>query len=554
MDIRDVRRVLVVGSGTMGLQVGLQCATSGYNVAMYDLEPAALDAGARPLSAYAEELVAAGRIDSAARDQALGRVTWTSDSAAAAAAEADILSESVPEDPALKAASSGSSMPSARPARSSRRTRRRCSPRRSPRRRVGPSASPRCTSTSPSGRRTWLDVMPLRGTSQETTDLLWAFARRIGQIPIHVRKESPGYVFNAMYDAINREAITLAANGVASVEDVDRAWMGIFKMPIGPFGMLDGVGLDTAWHITDYWAGRTGDAQLRRNAAFLKRYLERGCVGVKSGEGFYNYPSPAFARPDFVTSGTKEVESMTSAAPPPAPLAPPPRQVRPRGFHGQRGITAAFPPADPALYRSLLPSVFGLPESPLVVVSVVSYHDVDAPLVPYGEGYAVLACRQGGQSGWYVVTMPVDDRTACDSGRSIGFPKYVADRIELEVTDGAWLGRVAHQARRHARHVHAERGCRAVADDQHRSGVAVSSPPPTRSWPARQPGRHAALRAAAQGHDSRDGDHPGRPRGGMGRVAAPRGVARLQRRSTSSRGTGSSSRPGSATRAPCPAP
>jgi len=127
--------------------------------------------------------------------------------------------------------------------------------------------------------------------------------------------------------------------------------MGIFKMPIGPFRMLDGVGLDTAWHITDYWAGRTGDAQLRRNAAFLKRYLDRGCVGVKSGEGFYRYPSPAFARPDFVTSGTKEVESMRSAAPPPAALAPSPRQVRPWAFHGQRGITVAFPPADPVLYR-----------------------------------------------------------------------------------------------------------------------------------------------------------------------------------------------------------
>jgi 3-hydroxybutyryl-CoA dehydrogenase len=152
-----------------------------------------------------------------------------------------------------------------------------------------------------------VDVMPLPGTSPETTDLLWAFARKLGQIPIFVRKESPGYVFNAMYNAINREAITLAANGVASIEDVDRAWMGIFKMPIGPFGMLDGVGLDTVWHISDYWASRTGDAQLRRNAAFLKEYVDRGLVGVKSGEGFYRHPGPAYARPDFVTSGANEV-------------------------------------------------------------------------------------------------------------------------------------------------------------------------------------------------------------------------------------------------------
>ena len=70
------------------------------------------------------------------------------------------------------------------------------------------------------------------------------FARRIGQIPIRLRRESFGYVFNALYNAINREALTLVANRIASVEDVDRAWMGIMKMPVDPFGMLDGVGLE----------------------------------------------------------------------------------------------------------------------------------------------------------------------------------------------------------------------------------------------------------------------------------------------------------------------
>jgi 3-hydroxybutyryl-CoA dehydrogenase len=145
-----------------------------------------------------------------------------------------------------------------------------------------------------------VDVMPHPGTSPETTELLLAFARSIGQIPIELRKESSGYVFNAMYSALNEAAITLVANGIASVEDVDRAWMGITKMPIGPFGMLDGVGLDTVWDITDFWAGRTGDAQRRRNADFIKPYVDRGCLGVKSGEGFYRYPNPAWSAPDFV--------------------------------------------------------------------------------------------------------------------------------------------------------------------------------------------------------------------------------------------------------------
>jgi 3-hydroxybutyryl-CoA dehydrogenase len=87
---------------------------------------------------------------------------------------------------------------------------------------------------------------------------------------------------------------------VATFETVDRAWMGVFKMSVGPFGMLDEVGLDTVWHITDFWATAIGDDQLRRNADLLKGYLDRGRLGTKSGAGFYDYPDPAFTRPGFL--------------------------------------------------------------------------------------------------------------------------------------------------------------------------------------------------------------------------------------------------------------
>jgi 3-hydroxybutyryl-CoA dehydrogenase len=153
-----------------------------------------------------------------------------------------------------------------------------------------------------------VDVMPHPGTSPETTELLLAFARSIGQIPIFLRRENYGYVFNAMYTALNDAAMALVANGITSIQDVDRAWMGVMHMPIGPFGMLDGVGLDTVWDISDYWARQTSDPQRRSNADFVKGYVDRGCLGVKSGEGFYRYPDPAWAGPGFV-----ETEPPTSA-------------------------------------------------------------------------------------------------------------------------------------------------------------------------------------------------------------------------------------------------
>jgi 3-hydroxybutyryl-CoA dehydrogenase len=146
-----------------------------------------------------------------------------------------------------------------------------------------------------------VDIMPHPGTSPETVEVLHAFAKRIGQIPILLHKENYQYVFNAMLGALNTAALKLAADEVASVEDIDRAWMGVMKIPIGPFGIMDVVGLQTVWDITQYWATVTGDAQLQANANFLKGYVDQEMLGVKNGKGFYQYPDPAYSRPDFLT-------------------------------------------------------------------------------------------------------------------------------------------------------------------------------------------------------------------------------------------------------------
>jgi 3-hydroxybutyryl-CoA dehydrogenase len=297
----EVRRVLVIGSGTMGLQIGLQAATHGFDVVLHDADPAALDGAEQRLRGYGESPVAAGSISVDALEHALVRIERIADPAAAAAG-ADIVSESVPEDPVLKGRVLGQ-FNELCPERAVFTTNTSL---------LLPSMFADATGRpdrfaalhfhTPVWSSNVVDVMPHPGTSADTTACLMGFARRIGQIPIGLRRENFGYVFNALYSAINREALTLVANGVAAVEDVDRAWMGIMKMPVGPFGMLDGVGLDTAWHITDYWARQTGDSQLRTNAEFLRTYLDRGRLGVKSGEGFYRYPDPAYAAPGFVES------------------------------------------------------------------------------------------------------------------------------------------------------------------------------------------------------------------------------------------------------------
>lgn len=294
-----INRVLIVGAGTMGQQIGLQCAMHALEVTLYDNEAAALQNALKRISVYTGELIASGRLSDDDASEALARITITADPLRAAR-DCDLLSESVPEDPALKqevfrlfdrhcpphtlfTTNSSSLVPSLLAEATGR-----------------PAQFAALHFHQPVWQANLVDVMPHPGTSSETVERLAAFARRIGQIPITLQKENHGYVFNAMYNALNREAITLAANGVASVEDIDRSWMVVMKMPVGPLGMLDVVGLETAWHITDYWANVLGDPQLQVNAAFLKEYVDKGWLGVKSGRGFYSYPDPAYAQPGFL--------------------------------------------------------------------------------------------------------------------------------------------------------------------------------------------------------------------------------------------------------------
>lgn len=298
MNIDNIQRILIVGAGTMGQQIGLQCAMHGYQVTLYDLAPEMLAAATEQLKAYADHLTAAGRLSQVEAGTALSRISATTDPTLAA--QADLLSESVPEDPALK----GQVLAQFN--------------------QLCPPHTIFTTNTSmllPSmfaeatGRPAqfaalhfhqvvWesnvVDIMPHPGAAAETVELLRQFAQRIGQIPIVLQKENYGYVFNSMLGALNRVAIGLAAKDVASIEDIDRAWMGIMKMPIGPMGILDLIGLKTAWDITAYWAKTLNDPELQTNADFLKQYVDQGWLGVKTGRGFYSYPEPAYQQPGFL--------------------------------------------------------------------------------------------------------------------------------------------------------------------------------------------------------------------------------------------------------------
>jgi 3-hydroxybutyryl-CoA dehydrogenase len=122
-----------------------------------------------------------------------------------------------------------------------------------------------------------------------------------------LKKEHSEYVMNTFYGAIHSTALELFYRGIASFEDIDRAYMLSMEKPNGPFGSLDFVGLDLAWQHAQNKADRTGDPEVQAVADWLKReYIDKGRLGVKSGRGFYTYPDPAFTRPGFLTGQVQQ--------------------------------------------------------------------------------------------------------------------------------------------------------------------------------------------------------------------------------------------------------
>jgi len=298
MKINDIKKVLLLGAGTMGQQISIPCALAGFDVVIYDINEEALKNALRRIPKIMSGMVLWKKITQEEADAAFKRITTTTDPELAAK-DADIVNESVPEKPELKVKIFSQFN------------------------KLCPERTIFTTNTStllPSkiaagtGRpekflalhfhdvsiTNVVDIMPHPGTSKETTALVKEFAEKAGQLPIMMQKESSGYVFNYMIGALFTSAQTLATQNVASIEDIDRAWMGVTHMMQGPFGMMDGIGLDTMLSVTEYWASKNKDPQWIKNAEFLRGYVEKGHLGMKTKKGFYEYPKPAYNQPEFL--------------------------------------------------------------------------------------------------------------------------------------------------------------------------------------------------------------------------------------------------------------
>ncbi|MGT2427470.1 3-hydroxyacyl-CoA dehydrogenase [Amnibacterium kyonggiense] len=281
-DTSPFSRVTVLGLGVLGAQIALQTAAHGFATTAYDIDDDALVTGRGRLDAFAAQ-AAAQMPDGDAYRAAPGQIRLAAD-LAEAVREADLVIEAVPERLDLKRevwARVGAAAPESTVFATNSSS-------------LLPSAIADATGRPDRflalhfANHVWVnntaEVMGTPRTDPAVADRVQAFAESIGMVAIRLHKEQPGYVLNSLLIPLLGAAAELLVKGVADPETIDLTWRKATGAPAGPFQIYDVVGLRTAYAIA------SADPRSAPFAAYLKEhYLDRGKLGVESGEGFYRY-------------------------------------------------------------------------------------------------------------------------------------------------------------------------------------------------------------------------------------------------------------------------
>jgi len=298
MAIDEIKKICVVGAGTMGHQIALQCAIHNYDVNLVDTSKEVLNNAREKTRKVLEEKVNRGEISSDSMKKALSKISYITD-LKKAAGDADFVIEAVYEDVEVKR-QVFSQLDSICPSHTILATN---------------SSSIRCSAIANATKRpekvlnmhflnpVWVrplvEVMGSSNTSEESIKTTVQLGQRLGLTTVTVNGEVTGYIFNRLWRAIKKAALNIADKGYASFEDVDRAFMIGIPAPFGPFMGMDAVGLDVILAIEEQWYRESGD-ESDKPPKILVEKVKKGELGVKTGKGFYQYPNPSFERPGWL--------------------------------------------------------------------------------------------------------------------------------------------------------------------------------------------------------------------------------------------------------------
>ncbi|CAG7580057.1 MULTISPECIES: 3-hydroxyacyl-CoA dehydrogenase [Rhodococcus] len=294
-----VDNVTVLGSGVLGGQIAWQSAFKGKSVTAYDISDDAIErskaAHERYAAIYLADVGANEEDIAATRD----RLTYTTD-LAAAVGQADLVIEAVPEIPDVKTKlykEMAEILPSHTLVVTNSSTF-------LPRDFAADTGRPEKYCALHFANMIWRmnlgEIMAHAGTARKTVTEVTEFAIEIGMVPIPVRREQNGYLVNTWTVPLLNAAQTLVTNDIGDPEDIDRTFM-FLGAAMGPLGMIDIIGMKTTYDVLAHWGKESGDTQMSANADYIKEnFLDKNLLGMQTGEGYYQYPNPAYARPDFL--------------------------------------------------------------------------------------------------------------------------------------------------------------------------------------------------------------------------------------------------------------
>lgn len=286
-----IKTISVIGAGIMGRGIAHAAALGGYRTILEDIVPASLRRAESEIRANLDKAVELGKVSKEAADAAHSRIEYAG-SVEEAAREADLVIEAVPEEmeskieiftlldkicrPETILASNTSSFSITEIASVTYR-------------------APKCLGMhffNPVHKMKLLEVVRGLETDESTIAACSEVGKNMGK-EVVVIKESPGFITSRINVLIGNEAFNMLQEGVASAADIDKALKLGLNHPMGPFEMVDLVGLDTRLHILEYLHKSLGEKF--RPSPLMVQYVKAGRLGRKSGRGVYEYPEQAKA-------------------------------------------------------------------------------------------------------------------------------------------------------------------------------------------------------------------------------------------------------------------
>jgi 3-hydroxybutyryl-CoA dehydrogenase len=283
--VPEIKTIAVIGAGIMGRGIAHVAALGGYRTVLEDLIPGALRKAEDEIRANLDKAIELKKVSSGDADAALKRLEYAG-SVEEAAREADLVIEAVPEEmeskieiftlldkicrPGTVLASNTSSLSITEIASVTYRAK-------------------KCVGMhffNPVHKMKLLEVVRALETDDETIAAAADVGRRMGK-EVVVIKESPGFITSRINAMIGNEAFYMLQEGIASAADIDKALKLGLNHPMGPFELVDLVGLDTRLHILEYLHKTLGEKY--RPSPLLVQYVKAGRLGKKSGRGVYEY-------------------------------------------------------------------------------------------------------------------------------------------------------------------------------------------------------------------------------------------------------------------------